>query len=221
MKYADQSQKPKVSLGKFAFQAIIVLILGFFIYLTAITFKAQKLDDINGYGASDKTRAPNLLRLLETSVKSERLCVIKEEELNRYFKERIKLSQDGFLSDKLKLRVKGFGARVEDGQLELIIEREVMGYSHTVSMFLKTQTKNNEQGRPVLTLERTGARLGNQTFPPVYALLVQNGFQTIQKKLKKELELAFGSMSSIRFLDGKIELDPRPVELTPANRGNS
>jgi len=213
-------QGEKSTLGKTAFQIIILAIMGLLIFLTSITFRAQDVSDLEGYKTGGSGKAPNLLALLTASVEKERPCEIKEEELNRYLSERVSIKQEGFLKDKLKMKVKGFGVRVEPGQMEIIVEREVMGYPHTVSMFLETQTQNNSQGQPVLVLERTGARLGQQKFPPVYALLVQDGFKAIQKVLKKELELGFGGMTSIRFEEGLIKLDPRPIELTPDNPGN-
>ena len=201
------------SKGRTIFHLVMVTVMGLLIYLTVVTFLPQDLSDIEGRDSADS--ALNLRALLESSVEKQTPFSLTEAQLNAYLAKHVTLKQKGWIADKLKMKTKGVMVRLEQGEMEIILEREVMGYDHTVSMFLKAKTLNDEHGRPFLALERSGARLGTQNFPPVYVLLVQDAFLALKDAVDQEIETGFRSMSSIKFMEGKIEFDPRPIEVNP------
>ena len=197
-------------------QLFVIAALGVIAFFCYQTFQPQLLGDIEGRNSAKPVA--DLNKLLDASVKLQRKIEISEEELNIYIKKRLRISQGG--SFRKDCKAQNVLVRLTDGQMEVIIERTLRGKPHTVSMFLETATRNDQYGRAIPSLERTGARLGQLKLPPAYVLLVQESFIKIKDALKKELDVGFDQMGHIEFLDGKLILNPNRQVVSPQTPGN-
>lgn len=115
--------------------------------------------------------------------------------------------------------------RLEDGYAEVIMERSIMDYPQTLSMYLKIDQYIDVQGRTkgaavlggeqyfpdVPRIDRLirGGRFGQLEVPQGFLLLVQPAFAKLAAVYQQELHLGFEEMSRITFTKGKLVLDPR------------
>lgn len=218
----EEKLKPKGScLGKLV--ALVALAgvagLGAAVFFMA---KPQDLSDIKGIAGTAKSR--DLRAVLQSAVDRGYEVTLTEEEINLYLKQTLQAKQGGLLEKSVGFE--GVRVRLEEGRAEVIMERSVMGYPMTVSMFVRveqtlnmkgtTQTTVLRDGGPFLPeLPRTerlvkGGRFGQLVVPQGFLLLVLPAYEKLAASYRKELELGFEEMSRITLADGKLVLDPRP-----------
>lgn len=218
----EEKLKPKGScLGKLV---TLVALAGVAGLGAAVFFMArpQSLSDIEGIAGNAKSR--DLRAALQSAVDRGYEVTLTEEEINRYLKQTLLAKQGGMLEKAVAFE--GVRVRLEEGRAEIIMERSVMGYPMTVSMFVRveqtlnmkgtTQTTVMRDGGPFLPdLPRTerivkGGRFGQLVVPQGFLLLVLPAYEKLATAYQKELELGFEEMSRITMSDGKLVLDPRP-----------
>ncbi|TAE74907.1 MAG: hypothetical protein EAZ84_10235 [Verrucomicrobia bacterium] len=220
---ADEIElKPKGScLGKLVTLVALCGVAGLAVALYFVV-RAQDMSDIKR-GASGRP-ARDLREVLKNSVDRGYPLTLSEEEINRYLKQTLLAKQGGVLGEAVT--VDGVRVRLEEGRAEIVIERSVMGWPLTLSMFVRVEQTVGMKGAtstsilrdggpflpevPRLAMLVKGGRFGQLVVPQGFLLLVLPSFDKLAKLYAAELELGFQEMSRISIIDGKLELDPRP-----------
>ena len=220
---ADEAKsKPKGScLGKLVAMVALTGVAG----LGAAVFfmaRPQDLSDIKGISGTSKSR--DLRAVLQSAVDRGYEVTLTEEEINLYLKQTLQAKQGGMLEKFVSFD--GVRVRLEEGRVEIIMQRSVMGNPITLSMFVRVEQTLNLQGATETTVMRDGGpflpqvprterlvkggRFGQLVVPQGFLLLVLPAYEKLSTAYRKELELGFEEMSRISLRDGKLVLDPRP-----------
>jgi hypothetical protein len=142
------------------------------------TFKAQEVSDIDVGAARD------LAVLLGEGRASGGEVVITEAELNGYLAGTLDARQAGLLAGTVKLR--RVLVRLEEGLAEIVIEREVSGRAHTVSLYLRIEQDAENHNSIRIPLDAgeliegvpvpVGGRFGQTRIPQGFLRLVLGSF---------------------------------------------
>ena len=229
------SEKPQKSGGGCIGLLVKLLIVIFFAALGAAVFfiaQPQELTDVGGYGpAGALAQRRDLKSTIQSSVDRGYELTLSEDDINGYLTHTLAAKQGGLLGNNVTLD--GAWVRLEDGRMEVVIERRIFGHPLTISTYLQisqtispTGTTNTEgvlHGGPYikdLPLNR-GGRFGQLVVPQGFLLMVLPAFQKLAEAYKDELDLAFGHMARIRIEKEKLILDPRaPGDLMTAPGGS-
>ena len=224
-KESKEGEKPELSVPPPTRKSIIlknllyVLLVGLIIVGTLgyLSFDPQDLSDVEGY-EPDSSRLPvggrDLGAVLKDAEKNKRKVRITEEELNKYLRRTLKFEQGGWFKSFVTAR--GAWIKLEDGVIEVIIEREVtwLGKRHTVSMLLFPRQAEDEEGKvssELLTKWRKG-RWGRIRVANGYVGLVESSFRALQEAYAEETKLVWLRMIRLRWdikvSDGVLELFP-------------
>ena len=200
---------------------LLVAGLGYGVYGS---FQGQDLSDINGYAETDRQPGNNNVSAMIASAANYRQSVeISEKLINTWLAEHIKARQEGLLADHVKL--KGVWVRFEEeegGRAEIIIEREIKGFSHTVSMYLRVERKKKEDGTytnyihkdggDFFNLLAIGGRFGEIRVPQGFLLFTQDSFRSLSALFENEIgwikkEIIKEAAGRIVFEEGKMRID--------------
>ncbi len=210
---AKDPKEEKKSGGCFdaGFRIIMLLIVGLIIFFFGKTFVAQDLTKIQGYHASKPeifTSAVDIPRLIKNGTEQRQKIMLTEEMVNKYLSQHLQLKQAGALAN-FGLKAKAVWVKFHaDNKMEVIIERELFGRPHTVSMFVVFSTHVNTFGKDQFTAEYPGGRFGTVGVAPGFLRATQQAFYEIAESLEPRLTNIVGEMSRITFEDGKVILDP-------------
>lgn len=191
--------------------------LGFSLYYIA---QPQDLSDIQGYRPESRALLRrDLPKMLQTSLDRSYPVTITEGEINDWLRGVLRAKQAGLLAEKVSLD--GVWVRLEDGRAEIILERKVMGKPFTISMYLKVDVTENEEGvnrevkrhggryHPYLPFPTVGGRFGKLAVPQGFLLLVLPSFQKLATMFPEEIRLGFEEMTRIKIEKNRLTLDPR------------
>jgi hypothetical protein len=200
---------------------LLVAGLGYGVYGS---FQGQDLSDIAGYDESDRELRPyNVSNTIKMAAKSRQSIEITERHINTWLANNIKVRQEGQLADHVKL--KGVWVRfeeVEGGRAEIIIEREIEGRSHTVSMYIRVERKKKEDGTFTNYIYRDGGdffnilaiggRFGQVRVPQGFLLFTQDSFKALGNLFETEIgwirnEIIKEGEGRIVFEEGKMRID--------------
>jgi hypothetical protein len=193
----------------FFLSVLALVVLGLLVY---ISFDPQDLSDIEGYR---ETPGPpplttrNLATVLENAAKDEHGVRITEKEINDYLLRTLKFEQEGIFKGRVAAR--GVWVRLEKDVAEVIIEREVMGKSHTISMYLRPEQQEQEDGAMLTKVHRSTGRWGRTRIFRGFMLLTKSSFVSLAEAYQKELELLqamFRSKVRVTIEEGAIEFSP-------------
>lgn len=234
---------PKPKGGCLSKLATLVVFVGLIGLGAAIYFIAQPQDlsDIAGRGpAAVGKESRNLKAVLKNATEGGYPLKLTEEEINLYLRDTLAFKQDGALAEWVKLE--GVMVRLEDGRAEVIMERSIMGYPMTVSMYLRVeQTEKSDGGiqtrifrngglyQDWLPKPAVGGRFGQLPVPEGFLLTVMPAFQKLaqiyrepvpagsmlRRKPVKEIDF-IENMARIAIEDGQLVLDAAPnVRMMP------
>jgi hypothetical protein len=224
----EKSEKPapKPKAGCGAKLLFLILLLGIAGLGTALYFisKPQDLTDIEGYGsptsiANVTTPRRDIKEVLQNALDRNYPVTLTEREINLWLARTVKPRQAGLLEKHVTL--KGVYIRLEDGRAEVVMERDVMGYPLTTSMFLQIEqlesstginTQVHLHGGPFhesLPYPPQGGRLGQLRIPQGFLMLTMKSFENLAAIFPTEVELGFEKMARFKIEEGKITLDPR------------
>lgn len=195
--------------------------LGYGVYLS---FQGEDLSDIEGWSPEDREANPSSVPIMiEMAAKNRQRIAISEKELNTWLANTLKVRQEGQLSDHVAL--KGVWVRLdkeEGGRAEIIIEREVQGHSHTVSMFVRVERKKKEDdsyttyihkdGGRLWGLLAVGGKLGKARVPQGFLFFTQSSFKALAELFQQELqwmeeEITTKGGGRILFEEGQMRID--------------
>lgn len=213
-KEKGKAEVPKPKKGGFLrnifYLALLALVaLGILAYLS---FDPQDLSDIDGYRAEEEIvppAPPDIPGMLEDVMAKERTVTITEQQLNLYLRGTVRFSQEGFLKQWIQAR--GVWVRLESGQAEVILEREINGKRHTISMYLRPEQELDGDGVLHTKVHRSQGRWGRTKVLRGFLLLTSPSFKSLSASYSKELkalERLFESKVTITITDDHIELQP-------------
>ncbi len=176
------------------FSIVFVGGLGAGVYFS---FVGQDLTDVRGRHETDKAaRVVDVPAMIENAAKSRENLVITEQEMNTWLGSTMKVKQEGLFSDQVDL--KGVWLRFEEGQVEIVVERDIKGLSHTVSMYVTVERKKKgdktvanieRQGGKVMGMVPCGGRFGKVRVPIGFTLMTRKMGSNLEKLFDREFEL--------------------------------
>lgn len=216
-------EKPRKSSGGCVGLLAKLFMLVFLSGLGAAVFfiaQPQDLTDIGGYGpAAALAQRKDLKSTLQNSLDRGYEVTLSEEDINGYLSRTLAAKQAGLLGSNVTLD--GAWVRLEDGRIEVVLERRILGHPLTLSSYIQISQTVSPTGAPStegvlhggpyikdLPLNR-GGRFGQLVVPQGFLKLVLPSFAKLAEQYKDELELAFGRMARIRIEKEKLVLDPR------------
>ena len=134
---------------------------------------------------------------------------ITEKEINEYLLRTLKFEQGGVFKGRVTAR--GVWVRLEKDVAEIIIEREIMGKSHTISMFLRPEFEKQDDDSMLTKVHRSRGRWGRTRIFRGFMLLTNSSFKSLAAEYSEELELLqtmFKNKVRITITEGAIELSP-------------
>ena len=202
------------------FAIFFVGALGFGIFLG---MQSQNLGDIMGRHPDDREPNPvNVPALIESAAKSRTDITITERQLNTCIANTLEARQDGILSDFVD--IKGVWVRFDEeekGRAEIIIEREIKGLPHTVSMFVRIERRTKEDGKRYTYIHKDGGRIwgilaaggrfGKARVPQGFLYLTRDSFESLADLFVTELgwlqnEIASQGAASIIFEEDHMRI---------------
>ena len=144
---------------------------------------------------------------------------LSQAELNQWLGRTLVAKQGGALATIFPL--KRVWLRLEEGRVEVILERNFLGRSFTTSMYLQVERMEDAKGaltelrfhggpyHPDFPKVMRGGRFGNVVVPQGFLLLILPSFEKLAAAFPEELKLGFGEMARIKIEKGKLTLDPR------------
>ncbi len=105
--------------------------------------------------------------------------------------------------------VRGVWVHFQKDEIELIIERELLGENvHTTSLFM-----GFERTRTGYRISRHSCHIGQLRLPGGFGHLLMPAFQNMVNELADELQPYYDhKIFDVRVEEGKITIDPRRVE---------
>jgi hypothetical protein len=171
--------------------------------------RAYPMDHIDGRAEilSGATVDPPMLKIrLETAVERNYPITFTEEEINSWLSKRVMLKQGGLVEPYAEAR--GVWVDFKKNQIEIIIERDVLGKTHVTSMFLHFVRSKRGFG-----IRRDTSHIGQVRVPGGFARLIMGAFENLASELAEEMKpYKENEIRDVRVEDGKITLDPRKPE---------
>lgn len=180
----------------------------------------QDLTDLSDPALNAKA-APvrDMKAVLKSSIDRGYPLTLQQTEINQWLARTLRTRQGGFLKEKVTFdRV---WIRLEEGQVEIVMERHFLGKPFTVSMFCQVERLEGPQGEfteiqmhggpyhPDFPKPPRGGRFGNLVIPQGFLILVMPAYKKLAELFPEEIELALREMSRITLEKGQIVLDPR------------
>lgn len=216
-------EKPQKSGGGCLGLLMKLFMLIFLVGLGAAVFyisQPQDLTDVGGYGpAAALALRKDIKTTLQNSLDRGYEVTLSEEDINGYLSRTLAAKQNGLLGRSVTLD--GAWVRLEDGRVEIVLERRIFGHPLTISSYVQisqtvsptgtTCTEGVLHGGPYLKdipLNR-GGRFGQLVVPQGFLHLVLPAFAGLAEAYKPEIDLALGRMARIRIEKDKLILQPR------------
>ena len=208
---------PPTKKGTFFKNLFFVALLGLVVIggLAYLSFDPQDLSDIEGY-QEDRNDSPlpllggrNLGTVLENAAKNKHGVRITEEEINNYIRRTLKFEQEGWFKSFVTAR--GAWIKLEEGVIEVIIEREVWGKRHTISMLLRPEQSKQDDGRINTSVSRRRGKWGRTRVLNGFMLLTNSSFTALREAYAEETGQVwdmFRGRFQIKVSDGVMELSP-------------
>ncbi len=185
----------------------------------AMVFSAlpQDLSDLDGAGPGlAAPQGRDLAVVLRNAIDRGFSVTLTEEEINGWLARTLRAKQGGLLEEFTSLE--SVRVRLEEGHAEVIMERTIFGYPHTVSMFLRLEQLEGHLGpslyfdggrfHEMLPFPPRGGRFGQLTVPQGFLILVRSSFAKLAEAYAEELELGFEGMSRVRISEDGIIMSP-------------
>lgn len=182
------------------FVLLCLLIISGLGYCVYYNFIPQDLSDIDGYHEDDRVQIPpSVSGAIENAAKTRQAVELTERQVNSWLAENLKTKQEGLFAEYVTL--KGVWVRFEEeegGRCEIIMEREIQGHVHTVSMYVRIERKKKENdsyttfirkdGGSLLGIIPAGGRFGQVMMPQGFLLFVSSAFESLSELFEQELK---------------------------------
>lgn len=181
------------------FSTLALLLVVFFGIMIYLAFQPQDLSDIEGYDENDREAEPKVHELLHEAAMNHRTITISEKELNSWLAETLRSRQEGRAAEKLDVKIKGVWVRLSEiagGRAEIVIEREIEGQPHTISMYIRVEREKrgdtwvtyvHKDGGSFLGLVPLGGRFGKTKVPQGFLMFVKSSFENLGGAYQEEL----------------------------------
>lgn len=211
---AKRSVPPPTRKSAFFRNLFYISLLGLLLIggLAFISFDPQDLSDIEGYQSDSSVPpeiGPNLRALLENAAKNKNGVRITEGQINNYIRRTLQFEQEGWFQSFVTAR--GAWVRLEEDVIEVIIEREVWGKPHTISMLLQPEQTKQEDGGINTKISRQRGKWGRTRVLNGFMLLTNSSFISLREAYAAETQKIwdmFRSRFQIKVTDGVLELSP-------------
>lgn len=191
---------------------------------TAVTlYFAAQPQDLSALKAAASQNLPDAPRemkeVLQNAIGRGYPVSLTETQINQWLSRTLVGTQGGPL--KLDASFKGVWVKLDENVAEIIMEREVMGYMLTTSMFLQIEKHEGVEGthtmivldggpfHPSVPKPPRGGRFGQLTVPQGFLILLMPAYEKLATLFAEEIDLGFREMASIKIEKGKVTLDPR------------
>ena len=180
--------------------------------LALVSFDPQDLSDVDGYVEDSSAvipGGPNLANLLENAARNKNGVRLTEEQINNYIRRTLKFEQGGWFESFVTAR--GVWVRLQENIVEVIIEREVWGKRHTISMLLEPEQTAQEDGGINTTVSREKGKWGRAKVLNGFMLLTNSSFVSLREAYGAETQQIwdmFRGRFQIKVSDGVLELSP-------------
>ena len=185
--------------------ALALLMLALFAFLFFLAFQAESLDDVAGVQSAPGTRVPNLKSLIAVGLSSGKDVAISEAEINGFIQATLHARQAGPLAAKGPLR--GVVVRLKDGELEVILRRQLFGRPHTIAVHLAPSRETLPSGQARWNILPDGGKVGRLPVGGALLQLILKPVLQIGSAYSKELDI-LSYASSIRVEDDRILFGP-------------
>jgi len=164
---------------------------------------AGRVDIIEGRSI----QPPLLKQRLALAIERNYPITFREEEINAWLAKRLEIKQAGVLAGFAEVR--GVWVHFQKDEIELIIERELLGENvHITSLFM-----GFERTRTGYRISRHSCHIGQLRLPGGFGHLLMPAFQNMVNELADELQPYYDhKIFDVRVEEGKITIDPRRVE---------
>ncbi len=218
----DRKVLPPTRKGAFFKNLFLLSILGLVVIglLAYLSFDSQDLSDIDGFVENSLAIAPagpNLANLLENAARNKNGVRITEEQINSYIRRTLKFEQGGWFESFVEAR--GVWVRLQENVVEVIIEREVWGRPHTISMLLQPEQTAQDDGRINTNVSRKKGKWGRAKVLNGFMLLTNSSFVSLREAYATETQQIwdmFRGRFQIKVSDGVLELSPPEQDLLKA-----
>lgn len=216
---SDEPSKP----GCFSRIISLVITLVFFGIGVCVYLVAQP-QDLSALKEAAADTAPASKRemkaVLQNAIDRGYPVPLTEAQINQWLSRTVIGKQGGPL--KFDASLKNVWVKLDENIAEIIMERDVMGYALTTSMFIQVEKRESAGGihteiildggpfHPNYPKPSRGGRFGQLVVPQGFLLLVMPAYEKLATLFKEEIDLGFREMSSIKIEKGKVVLDPRP-----------
>lgn len=190
--------------------------------------QSQDLTDLTTSLERQETAPRDLREVLEKALDGDYGISLSEGEINSYLRRVVEAKQGGQLDKWVKLE--NVYVRLEEGRAEVVLERSVMDYPFTVSMYLRVVDSNSANGTPMRGIMRNGGpyhpslpvpsiggRFGRLSVPEGFLYLVLPSFSELVKLFRdassqnSRLEIdMIEQMAQITIEPGVLSLEPLP-----------
>ncbi len=188
--------------------------------LAYLSFDPQDLSDVDGYVEDTSTvipGGPNLAHLLENAARNKNGVRLTEEQINNYIRRTLQFEQGGWFESFVAAR--GVWVRLQENIVEVIIEREVWGKRHTISMLLEPEQTAQEDGGINTTVGRGKGKWGRSRVLNGFMLLTNSSFASLREAYAVETQQIWDMLRGrfqIKVSDGVLELSPPEQNLLGA-----
>ncbi|MDP0492083.1 MAG: hypothetical protein Q7Q71_13625 [Verrucomicrobiota bacterium JB023] len=192
--------------------ALVLLI--FLVTTILLSFLPQDLSDLQGRKEDGSVEAGgrNLERVLSNAEEQGITVTLSEEEINQWLGTKLAGQQEGLL--KGQVSYKGTWIRLEEGYLDVIIEREAFNRPHTVAMKVEIEQLEESSGRMNSQIHWRGGRLGQMPVPQGYLLLVMNSFKALAEAMEPEVS----ALQSLLEGRGVVTIEEEKLKIEPRDR---
>jgi hypothetical protein len=180
----------------------------------------QDLSDIGGYGSVARPLpARDMKAVLKNSIERGYPLTLTETEINQWLGRVLVAKQGGLLAGQVSLE--HVWVRLDAGQVEVVMERRLMGRPFTVSMFLRIEQLDGPNGmRTIVKLDggpyleslpklKRGGCFGRVVVPQGFLVLVLPAYQKLATVFADEIHLGFEEMLGIKIEEDSLVLNPR------------
>ena len=168
-----------------------------------LVFMPEPLDDIDGRESALEEAVPvDLLEQIRAAVVRGQTFECTEAALNHYIRSVLDAREgDGF---EMFAEFRGVWVRLNDGNFDIIFEREVLGLPSTVSAkiaIVPTETS--------FSIAAKGGRFGRLPVASGFLNLIRDGLEGVGRVFEPEKKV-LSRAAGITIGDGWLRLEPRP-----------
>jgi len=199
--------QPSNDTGKINTHVMNAEFMGVKIFPATRTYSIDEIDGRSDLNAAKSTKPLLLRQRLALAIERNYPVTFREEEINMWLSNRIKMIQGGKLAPYVE--IKGLWVNLKEDEIELVIERSLpWASSHVTTLFM-----GFERTRSGYSISRHSCHIGQLKLPSGFAYLLLPAYQNIAEELSSELQPYYDQkIYDVRVQEGKITIDPRRVE---------